>query len=418
MERSNRTPMLGIPALGLVTILSLGACAGADPASTAASQTANSNWESVLAAAKGQTVDLWMYGGDPQGNAYIDNVLAPAAAKLDVTLRRVPITDTKDALNRILAEQQAGRTDGSVDLVWVNGNNFSTGQQAKAWACDWVQTLPNARFLNPTDPLLVKDFGVLTGGCEAPWHKAQFTLVYDSAKLSDPPSTFAELFAWARKHPGRFTYPAPPDFTGSVFVREALYSASGGVENVPSTFSQSDYDRLTPALYSTLQGLKSSLWRGGSTYPRDQAELDKLYAGGQVDFSMTYGPATLTSLVDKGALPATTKVLTLDEGTVGNASFLGLAANAADSAGAKVVANLAMSPEQQAAKADPQVWGQFTVLDVSLLSPADRALFEALPASKVVPPYEVLARNANPELNSGWVGPLDAGWRREVLGAG
>ncbi len=418
MVRSNRTRMWGIPTLGLVAILSLAACAGADSASTATSPTAGSNWDSVLAAAKGQTVDLWMYGGDPQGNAYIDNVLAPAAAKLDVTLRRVPIADTKDALNRILAEEQAGRTDGSVDLVWVNGNNFSTGQQANAWACNWVQTLPNARYLNPTDPLLVKDFGVPTGGCEAPWHKAQFTLVYDSAKVSDPPSTFAELFVWARKHPGRFTYPAPPDFTGSVFVREALYSTSGGVANVPSSFSQSDYDRLTPALYSTLQSLKSSLWRGGSTYPRDQAELDKLYAGGQVDFSMTYGPATLTALVDKGALPATTKVLTLDEGTVGNASFLGLAANAADSAGAKVVANLAMSPEQQVAKADPKVWGQFTVLDLSLLSAADRALFGALPASKVVPPYEVLARNANPELNSGWVGPVDAGWRREVLGAG
>ena len=41
-----------------------------------------------------------------------------------MTLRRVPIADTGDALNRILAERQAGITDGDVDLVWVNGDNF------------------------------------------------------------------------------------------------------------------------------------------------------------------------------------------------------------------------------------------------------------------------------------------------------
>ncbi len=27
---------------------------------------------------------------------------------------------------------------------------------------------------------------------------------------------------WARRHPGRFTYPAPPDFTGSAFVRQVV----------------------------------------------------------------------------------------------------------------------------------------------------------------------------------------------------
>lgn len=70
------------------------------------------SWERVAASAKGQTVSLWMWGGDAQGNAYVDNVLAPAAATAGVTLERVPIADTKDALTRVLAEKQAGRTDG------------------------------------------------------------------------------------------------------------------------------------------------------------------------------------------------------------------------------------------------------------------------------------------------------------------
>jgi putative spermidine/putrescine transport system substrate-binding protein len=62
------------------------------------------------------------------------------------------------------------------------------------------------------------------------------------------------------------------------------------------------------------------------------------------------------------------------------------------------------------------VWGQFTVLDRSRLPVADRAAFEALPESDVVPDFEVLSENAHGELAPDWVAALDEGWRRHVLG--
>ncbi len=376
----------------------------------------NRDWAQIAEAAQGQEVSLWMYGGDPAGNAYVDEYLIPAAKEAGVDLRRVPVADTKDAINRVLTEVQAGSQDGDVDLIWVNGDNFATVQQAQGWRCDWVSDLPNAQFLDPEDPLLTSDFGVDVAGCEAPWHKAQFTFVYDADRVEDPPSSMDELLDWAEQHPGRFTYPAPPDFTGSVFIRQALYAVSGGYEQVPLTFDQSAYDDLSPALFERLQALEPSLWREGETYPRDLAALDQLYADGQVDFTMTYGPATLTDLVAQGTFPQSTEVLTLDEGTVGNASFLAIPTTSGTSEGAMVVANLAMSPQQQVTKADPATWGQFTVLDQSLLEPSDQAAFEALPESPVVPSYEELSRNANPELSADWVPALDEGWRRAVLG--
>jgi putative spermidine/putrescine transport system substrate-binding protein len=397
--------------VALLVATALAACSAPGPSADAERR----SWSDVLAEARGQTVSLWMYGGDAQGNAYVDGTLAPAAKRLGVTLRRVPVADTKDALTRMLAERRAGRTDGSVDLVWVNGDNFGTGKQAGAWLCGWTSMLPNLRYTTPGDPLLARDFGTDVGGCEAPWHKAQFTLVYDAARVPDPPTTLAGVLDWAQAHPGRFTYPAPPDFTGSVFVRQVLYSVSGGYAKVPARFDQAAYDRLAPPAFARLDALAPSLWRGGRTYPRDAVALDKLYADGQVDMTMTYGPATLTGLVERGTFPRTTKVLTLEEGTVGNASFLGLPATSGNRAGAMVVADLALSPAQQLAKARPATWGQFTVLDVDRLPAADRAAFAALPASPVVPPYPVLSRNANPELSAAWVPRLDDGWRRTVL---
>jgi putative spermidine/putrescine transport system substrate-binding protein len=401
-------------ALMTAGFLLVSACTAADSDS---SPDELASWSSIEADARGQEVSLWMWGGDSRGNAYVDDVLAPAAQRLGVTLDRVPVADTKEALNRILAERQAGRADGSVDLVWVNGDNFATGRQAGVWRCGWSSMLPNMRFTDPSDPLLAEDFGTDVDGCESPWHKAQFTLVYDAGRVPDPPASLDELVRWAEKNPGRFAYPAPPDFTGSAFLRQMLYSVSGGHENVPGRFDQDSYERLSPALWRRLRDLAPLLWRGGRTYPRDSVALDRLFAEGQVDMTMTYGPATLTELVEEGTFPQTTRVLRLDEGTVGNASFLAIPVTSSDHAGAMVVANLALSPEQQRLKADPRVWGQFTVLDERRLSSQDRRAFEALPQSSIVPPYSELAESADPELASGWVRALDEGWRRNVLTA-
>ncbi len=407
---TSRGRLLAAAAMTVLATLTVAGCSAAPPR-----QAALASWTQVGQAARGETVKLWMWGGDQQGNAYVDRYLIPAAAKAGVTLKRVPIADTKDAVNRILSEKQAGVSDGSVDLVWVNGSNFGTGKQAHAWACGWTSLLPNMSYTDAADPLLKTDFGTPVDGCEAPWHKAQFSIAYNAAAVADPPHSFAQLAQWVTQHPGRFTYPAPPDFTGSVFVREMLYSTAGGYRKVPLAFSQKAYDALSPALFQSLNALKPSLWKGGATYPQSVDQLDQLYADKQVDFTMTYGPASLTGLVAKGIYPRETRVLTFNEGTVGNASFLAIPATSGNKAGAMVVANLALSPQQQYLSAEPSVWGQFPVLDTAKLTAADRARFRSLPTTPVVPGYDVLSANSNPELSAAWVPPIDDGWRKKVL---
>jgi len=84
--------------------------------------------------ARGTTVSFFMYGGDDAANAYVDEYVAPRLAEeYDVTLERTPVEDIAEVVNKLLNERQAGEDEGTVDLIWINGENFATGADANLW---------------------------------------------------------------------------------------------------------------------------------------------------------------------------------------------------------------------------------------------------------------------------------------------
>ncbi len=130
------------------------------------------------------------------------------------------LSDTAEAVNRVIAEKQAGKTEnGSVDLIWINGPNFLSMKEKGLLYGPFAQTLPNARFLDLTPGSAnVVDFTVPVDGYESPWRLAKFVFNYDSAKVSDPPKTIEAFVDWAKAHPGRFTHPAVSNFMGATFL--------------------------------------------------------------------------------------------------------------------------------------------------------------------------------------------------------
>lgn len=349
----------------------------------------------VAREARGQTVRWWMYGGDERINAYVDDVVAPAAARAGVTLKRVPVGDTADAVQRVVAERRAGRrSGGGVDLIWINGENFAAGKKAGLWLEDWASGLPNARFLDPADPTLTRDFQVPVDGQEAPWSRAAFVFAADRARVPSPPESLDALLAYAKAHPGRVSYPAPPDFTGSAFVRQVV--AAKGED----------------AGFAYLKELAPHLYRKGRGYPKSAAALDQLFSDGQLDLTMSYDPAWVTGGVRKGSFPRSTRPFLLDGSSLQNVSFVTIPANAAHPAAAKVLANLLLGPELQAEKAAPSGLGIPSVLDPARLPAADRAGF----TGRTSGPY-VLRDLGRPlaEVAADAVAPLEARWRREVL---
>lgn len=394
MKRARNFSTVAAVVLSGVVLASCGGSTGSTSATAGAND--STGFSAIVKQAHGQTVRWWLYGGDDKVNAYVDDVVAPAARKLGVQIRRVPVTDTADALQRVVAERRAGKTSGgAVDLIWINGENFATGKQAGLWLRGWARGLPNARrYLDQSDPAISHDFQVSVDGQESPWQRAAFVYAYDSAKLKAPPQDLDGLLAYAKAHPGRVTYPAPPDFTGSAFVRQVVAA------------------RGEDAAFAYLKELKPYLYRHGATYPKSEAELSTLFGDGKVDFAMSYDSSFVSSGVRKGAFPRSARPFVLGGGTLQNTSFVTIPADAAHQAGAEVVANLLLSPQLQAAKLAPASLGNPAVLDPRRLSAGERRLFGAAADSRYV--LRDYGRTV-PELPAGRVAPLERRWTKEIL---
>ncbi len=76
-----------------------------------------------------------------------------------------------------------------------------------------------------------------------------------------------------------------------------------------------------------------------------------------------------------------------------------------------VLADFLMSPEAQARKQDPNVWGDPTVLDVAALPADDRERFAKLDLGIATLPPEKLGL-ALPEPHPSWMMRLETEWAR------
>jgi putative thiamine transport system substrate-binding protein len=260
-------------------------------------------------------------------------------------------------------------------------------------------------------PSTVIDFTERTEGYESPWGLAQITFFHDAARLPSPPRTLPALLEWARSRPGRFTYPAPPDFVGVTFLKQALHDLMADRALLTREVNDAAFETVTAPLWAWLDTLHPLLWRQGKAFPPDYPSLRQLLEDQETDLAFGFNPAEAAGSVIAGRLPPTTRAYVLDTGTIQNSHFVAIPFNARAKAAALVTADFLLSPEAQSRKADPSVWGDPSVLALDRLTPADRARFEALPQAAALPPAADLGRNI-PEPHGSWHLALESAWRR------
>lgn len=351
-----------------------------------------------------------MWGGSSQINNFMDKVIAK---KLDenneIILNRVPIIDIKDTVNKLIVEKQAGKKDGSVDVVWVNGENYKALKEADVLWKGFTDNLPNLAYVN--QKTLVTDFGESIEGREAPFGEAQFNFIYDSNKTEKPFTDHETLKKYVMKNPGIFTYPAIPDFTGSAFVRNIVVDILG--EQVYS-MSEEEFKLALKSVWDYLNEIEPYLWREGKTYPESSGKLDTLYKNGEIDLTMDYSVNKAANKVMAGEFPESSRSFLLNRGTLFNNHYLAIPKNASNKYGALYVVNYLISSEAQILKQDPVNWGDFNILDINKISSDDKESISKLSSNIYTVPLEELAEKRVRELSPVKLEIIEEGWLKNI----
>lgn len=374
-------------------------------------------WKHLLDTARGQTVYWNAWGGDSRINAYIDWAGEQAEERFGVSVVHVKLTDTAEAVARVLAEKSAGRTEGgAIDLIWINGENFAAMKRNGLLFGPWLDRLPNHALTDlVNNPDLELDFGVPVEGLEMPWARARLVFYRDTAVLPAPPTTSDTLLTWAQKNRGRFTYPLPPSFLGTTFLKQILIERAADRSALYQPVSEADFAAVSQPLWDYLDQLHPALWRQARSFPKNAGGMRRLMSDGEIDIALAFSQSEASAGIESGELPETVRNYVFDGGTIGNVSFVAIPFNAAHSAAAMVLANFLLSPEAQMRKQDPAHWGSATVLSLGQLEKEQVDGFLGLDLGPAALPADKLgAMLAEP--HPSWAEALEAEWVRRYGG--
>lgn len=346
----------------------------------------NPQWQQTLEEAKGQTVYFNAWGGSPEINAYLVWAGQELAREYQVKLVQVKVDDIAQSVSQLLANKQAGkRSGGPIDLLWVNGENFKALKEQGLLGAPFTHELPNMALVDGTLPVS-EDFTVPVEGLEAPWGIGQLNLMVNGEEVSPLPTSAAALLTWSKAHPGRFTYPKPPQFHGSSFLKQILLELTPDPAPLYREATDADFAKVTAPLWAWLDELHPTLWRKGKLFPTSAAETRQLLDDGELAMAISFNPQEAQSAVQNGTLPPNVVAVAMAKGALTNSHFLAIPFNANARAGAKVVANFLLSPAAQERKAEPAFWGDPSVLRADAL-PATQQQAPALRFKSVAEPH-------------------------------
>lgn len=325
------------------------------------------NWDDVVKKAEGQSVYFHAWGGSQEINRYLQWAGKELKAQYGVNFNHVKVTDIAETGSRLLAEKAAGKNSGgSVDMVWINGENFKSMKDNALLYGPFVSDLPNWQYVDKSLPV-DSDFSEPTEGLEAPWGVGQLVFIHDTQSLNNPPVSYMEMLNYAKAYPNKLSYPKPPEFHGTSFLKSLLIELTENDPSLAKPVDQADFAGVTQPLWNYLDEFHKVAWRGGKQFPAGTAETIQLLDDGQIDLAITFNPNAVYSAQASGNLSDTTTAYAMESGALSNIHFLAVPWNANAKEGALVAINFLLSPEAQSRKGDINVWGDPSVLNKQYL---------------------------------------------------
>ncbi|MEL7118010.1 MAG: ABC transporter substrate-binding protein [Bacteroidota bacterium] len=374
---------------------------------------ADLSWEEIEAEAKGKTITLMMWKGDPLINKYIGQYVSPKVKELyDITLNVVDGQGTT-IVSTLMTEIEAGKRESEIDMMWINGETFFQLRQIKGLYGPYLDQLPNSQYINRDNPFIAFDFQQPIDGYECPWGNVQLALIYNSEKVAQPPMDLEELEAWVRENPGKFTIGS--DFTGMTLLKSWLIHFAGGQEAIKGIFNEDLYKEASTQLWAYVNRIKPYFWNQGESFPQSVAPMHQMFANGEIYFTMSNNDAEVDNKINEGLFDENSRAYVPTTGTIQNSHYLGISSKSAHKAAAMAVINFMISPEAQFEKMQPSVWGDNTILSIDKVPTIWKVKFANIPGRTYAPKRSEIQQYALMEPAPEYMIRLYEDFRTEVI---
>lgn len=347
-------------------------------------------WQQTLKAAKGQSVYFYAWGGSKAVNEYLRWATREIAQQYRIKLIHVKVTDPSEPVSRLKAEN--GRTS-AIDLMWVNGENFAYLKQQGFLLGNLWLTIPNTASLAVARLPITIDFGEPMDGFEVPWGIGQFNLIAENEVFQQSKVSATSLLTIAKNNPQTITYPRPPEFHGSTFLKQLLVNLTDADPRLyqPATAQA----QLLPVLWQYLDQLHPYLWQQGKAFPSSAAEQLLLYQQKNLSMAVSFNPNQWLKEKDTQQISESSVRRYFTDGAITNSHNLAIPKSAPSPDAAKVVINFMLSEKAQHKKFTG-VWGD---------PPVITSLFD-----------EKATMPAHPELHSSWHVIIEDAWQQRYGG--
>lgn len=371
------------------------------------------SWNEIETDAKGNTVTWIMWQGDMLINNYVNNYVVPTVKKLHNIDLKVISGQGSEIVTTLMTEIEAQKTESAFDMMWINGETFFQLRQINALYGPFTDKLPNNAYIDWKNPFINTDFQQPVNGLECPWGNVQLAVIYNSATISEPPTSLTALENWVKENPGKFTF--PNDFTGMTLLKSWLIHFAGGKNALNGDFDEQKYQAASKKLWEYVQRIQPFLWKKGETFPNASTQQHQLFANGEIWFTMSNNDCDVDNKIAEGLFPPTSKAFVFESGTIQNSHYIGIVKHSKNVNAAMVVANFLISPEAQYKKMQPAVWGDATVLDIPSLPSDWQQKFAAIPGRVNAPKREEINQKALMEPAPEYMVRLFEDFRKEII---
>ena len=352
----------------------------------------NPQWQQTLEVAKGQSVYLYAWGGSKAVNEYLRWATREIAQQYQIKLIHVKVTDPSEPVSRLKAEN--GRTS-AIDLMWINGENFAYLKQQGFLLGNLWLTIPNTASLAVDRLPITVDFGEPMDGFEVPWGIGQFNLIAENGVFQQPKVSADSLLTIAKNNSQTITYPRPPEFHGTTFLKQLLVDLTNADSRLYLSVTAPAQEQLLPVLWQYLDQLHPYLWQQGKAFPSSAAEQLLLYQQSALSMAVSFNPNQWLKEKSTQQISETSERRYFTDGAITNSHNLAIPKSAPSPEAAKVVINFMLSEKAQKEKFTG-VWGDPSVIN---------SLFD----EKAIMP-------AHPELHSSWHVLIEDAWQQRYGG--